>query len=138
MAIAWTEDLAVGIPDIDKQHKELFRQINSLIEACRLGQGAEAVGQVLSFLENYARLHFSTEENYMRKYQFPGIEDHLRQHQEFVANLTEVKARFDQEGPGVHIIVITNRILAGWLNTHIRRSDKVLGNHIRAMMQAAQ
>lgn len=136
MTIAWTEDLAVGIPDIDNQHKELFRQINLLIDACRLGQGAEAVGQVLAFLENYTRLHFSTEENYMRKYQFPGAEGHIRQHQEFVANMTKVKERFDQEGPGVHIIVITNRILAGWLNTHIRRSDKVLGAHIKAMMQA--
>ncbi len=136
MTIVWTEDLAVGIPEIDDQHKELFRQINLLIEACHLGRGADAVGQVLAFLDSYACLHFSTEENYMRKYQFPGAEGHLRQHQEFIVNLTEVKARFAQDGPGVHIVVITNRILAGWLNTHIRRSDKVLGAHIKAMMQA--
>jgi hemerythrin len=132
MAIEWTEDLSVGVTEIDNQHKELFRQINMLIEACHQGRGAQAVGEVLSFLDSYARLHFGTEEDYMQKYQFPGMESHRRQHQEFIANLTEVKERFAQEGPGVHIVVITNRILAGWLNNHIRRSDKVLGAHIKA------
>jgi hypothetical protein len=36
----------------------------------------------------------------------------------------------------VHIVVITNRILAGWLNTHIRRSDKVFGAHMESMKKA--
>lgn len=135
MAIEWTEDLVVGIPDIDNQHKELFFHINKLIEACHQGRGAQTVGEVLSFLGSYARLHFGTEEDYMRKYQFPGMEGHRQQHQEFIDNLAKVKERFDQEGPGVHIVVITNRMLAGWLNNHIRRSDKVLGEYIKAMQE---
>jgi len=136
MAIEWNDSLAVGIEEIDNQHKELFRRINDLIEACHQGRGAEAVGEVLAFLDSYARLHFSTEEGYMRKYNFPGLDGHHQQHQEFMANLAEVRNRFAKEGPGVHIVVITNRILAGWLNTHIRRSDKVLGAHIKAYKQA--
>lgn len=136
MAIEWNSSLSVGVEELDNQHKELFRQINELIDACHKGKGPEAVGEVLTFLDSYVRLHFGTEENYMRKYDFPGFEEHRLQHQEFMANLSEVRRRFTQEGPGVHIVVITNRILAGWLNTHIRRSDKVLGEHIRALKKA--
>lgn len=136
MAIEWNTSLSVGVEELDNQHKELFRRINELIAACHKGEGPEVVGEVLKFLDSYVRLHFGTEEDYMRKYDFPGMGEHCRQHQEFMDNLTEVRRRFSQEGPGVHIVVITNRILAGWLNTHIRRSDKVLGAHIKAYREA--
>ncbi|HOB34254.1 MAG: hemerythrin family protein [Firmicutes bacterium] len=138
MAIQWTDSLSVGVTEIDNQHKELFRQINVLIDACHKGKGAEAVGETLVFLDRYARMHFSTEEGYMERYQYPGLDVHRRQHQEFMDNLAEIRKRFEAEGPGVHIVVITNRILAGWLNTHIRRSDKALGDYIRGLGQAEQ
>jgi len=38
MAIEWTNDLATGVSEIDYQHKELFRRINSLLDACREGK----------------------------------------------------------------------------------------------------
>lgn len=138
MAIEWDVSLSVGIEELDNQHKELIGRINELIDACHQGKGHKTVGAVLTFLDEYTRLHFNTEEGYMRKYDFPGFEEHRLQHQQFIANLAEVRNRFDQEGPGVHIVVITNRILAGWLNTHIRRSDKVLGAHIRAYENTGQ
>lgn len=136
MAIEWNASLSVGIEEIDNQHKELFRQINELIHACHQGRGGEAVGEVLSFLDSYIRLHFRTEENLMLKYEFPEFQAHRLQHQEFMANLAEVRRRFSEEGPGVHIVVITNRILAGWLNTHIRRSDKIFGAHVKSLKKA--
>ncbi|MDD4658768.1 MAG: bacteriohemerythrin [Eubacteriales bacterium] len=136
MAIEWNASLSVGIEEIDKQHKELFRQINELIHACHQGRGVEAVGEVLSFLDSYVRLHFRTEESLMLKYGFPEFQAHRLQHQEFMANLAEVRRRFTEEGPGVHIVVITNRILAGWLNTHIRRSDKIFGVHVESLKKA--
>jgi hemerythrin len=46
MAIEWTDDLAVGIVEIDNQHKELFHQINQLLEACNQGKGKETVGKI--------------------------------------------------------------------------------------------
>ena len=35
ISVEWSEDLAVGIDDIDEQHKELFRRINKLVESVR-------------------------------------------------------------------------------------------------------
>jgi len=136
LGIEWNASLSIGIEEIDNQHKELFRQINHLIHACHQGRGVETVGEVLSFLDSYVRLHFRTEENLMRQYGFPEFQAHCLQHQEFMANLAEVHRRFSEDGPGVHIVVITNRILAGWLNTHIRRSDKVFGAHMESMKKA--
>ncbi len=34
MAIEWTMGLSTGVDEIDDQHKELFKRINRLLDAC--------------------------------------------------------------------------------------------------------
>ncbi|MTI96322.1 MAG: bacteriohemerythrin [Firmicutes bacterium] len=131
MAIQWTDALLTGVEEIDNQHKEMFRWINHLLDSCHQGRGTETVGEVLEFLEGYSRSHFAREEEIMLANNYDRYEEHKKQHQQFIENLAEVKGRFEAEGPGVHIVVITNRVIAGWLNTHIRRVDKPLGEFLR-------
>lgn len=38
MPIEWTQDLAVGVKIIDEQHKEIFRRVDSLLDACKAGR----------------------------------------------------------------------------------------------------
>lgn len=35
MSMAWSEDLAIGVAQIDQQHRELFRRFDDLLEAIR-------------------------------------------------------------------------------------------------------
>ena len=39
MGIAWRESLAIGVPEIDRQHKELLSRFDSLLKACEAGKG---------------------------------------------------------------------------------------------------
>ncbi len=135
MGIQWTEALSVGVREIDEQHQEMFRRINQLLDACHKGKGHETVGEVLAFLDSYARRHFQLEERYMQQHNYPEYEQHRQQHNEFIANVAEVRRRYQQEGPGVHIVVITNRVLAGWLNSHIRKVDKGLGKYLQPLLE---
>jgi len=49
MALEWTDDLATGSEVIDYQHKELFKRINFLMEACRgERQGRSQTGHTIS------------------------------------------------------------------------------------------
>ena len=86
MSIEWSLDLATGVDEIDKQHKELFQRINNLLEACNHGKGKEEVKKVIWFLEDYVITHFSEEERYMGKYDYPEYSGHKRQHLEFMEN----------------------------------------------------
>ncbi len=36
--IEWTVDLSISIEKIDNQHKELFKRVNMLLEACKIGK----------------------------------------------------------------------------------------------------
>jgi hemerythrin len=127
MAIDWTEDLATGISEIDAQHKELFKRINGLLEACNRGQGRSEVGKTLSFLEEYVLVHFTTEENIMTARFYPGYDEHKVQHAHFISNLGTLKQQFAQEGPSVHLILLTNHTVVDWLRNHIRKLDRDLG-----------
>ena len=127
----WTEELAVGITEIDNQHKELFAQINGLIEACNAGKGKETVQQVIDFLGQYVVNHFGNEEKYMVKHNYPEYTKHKEQHTQFIASFQELKNKFEQDGPGIHIVVLTNRVVVDWLNQHISRSDKALGAFLK-------
>ncbi len=131
MAIEWTEDLAVGVEIIDDQHKELYQRINRLLEACTQSKGREVVGETIKFLEDYVVTHFGQEEGYMQKYNYPEYLKHKGYHAEFIKSFEELKAKFESDGPGPHIVIMTNRVVVGWLNSHIRNVDKLLGAYLK-------
>ncbi len=132
MPIAWTVDLATGVDEIDDQHKELFRRIDNLLEACKQGKGKKEVEGVIAFLEDYVIQHFSEEERHMNERAYPEYGRHKVQHIEFMDNLRKLKDQFETEGPGVHVVLTTNRMVIDWLTNHIRKEDKALGSFLRS------
>ncbi len=131
MAIEWTEDLATGITEIDDQHKELFSRVNLLFNACNQGKGRLEIGRTITFLEDYVVTHFSTEEKNMIKSQYPGYASHRAQHAVFKNSLKDIKRQLDAEGPGIHIIILTNQMVIDWLRNHILTLDRALGDYLK-------
>lgn len=127
MAIEWTKELATGVPIIDDQHKELFRMINNLLEACSRGRGKEEILSVIHFLEDYVVSHFSEEEQHMQQSNYPAYANHKAQHEEFRRNFASLKQLFETEGPGVYVVIKTNHVVIDWLTAHIKRVDKDFG-----------
>lgn len=135
MAIEWTEDLAVGSKEIDDQHKELFRMINQMLEACNQGKGKEVLEEILGFLEKYVVTHFGTEERLMQQYNYPDYPSHKNHHEQFIKSFMDLKKEMTTTGPGTHIVIMTNRTVVGWLNSHIRNVDKLLGAFLKDKIQ---
>jgi len=131
MAIQWTENLAVGILEIDNQHKELFDRINVLFEACNQGKGRAQIERTIAFLEEYVETHFTAEEQYMLKTRYPDRGSHQRQHGVFRKNLSDIKRQLVEEGPGIHLIILTNHMVIDWLKNHIRTLDRSYGIYIQ-------
>ncbi len=131
MLIQWTEDLSVGVNSIDNQHQELFSQINRLLDACNQGRGKQVIGEVFKFLEDYVVTHFNNEEFYMQKYNYPQYREHKEFHAQFIQKMGEMKKLLEEEGPGPHIVIMTNQVVVSWLNAHIRNVDKKLGAFLK-------
>lgn len=131
MAILWSDDLATGVGVIDSQHKELFRRINSLLEACNIGKGKEEVNTVIKFLEDYVVTHFSEEERHMINFKYPDYDHHKSEHLKFGENFSKLKDHLQTDGIGLTAVIMTNQLVVDWLRNHIRRIDKDLGSFLK-------
>lgn len=135
MAIGWTEDLSVDVSEIDEQHKELFRRVNALLEACKQGKGKEEVGGVLEFLDAYVKSHFSSEEKLMLEHDYPEYINHRSQHLAFIEDVDKLGEELKERGAGLHLVVRTNQAVVDWLLRHIKKTDKAMGNYVKTKRQ---
>jgi len=98
----------------DAQHQELFRIIDSLTTA----DGRKALDRLRSYVDH----HFSLEEEYMNKLDYPGTEAHVRSHRNFDNKVKEMLA--DQTFYDDDFARSLAQFLTEWLNNHIMGIDK--------------
>jgi hemerythrin len=119
--LEWNDDLSVDVREIDEQHKRLIAMINSFYESVSADH-RQALEMLLRDLVDYSHYHFSTEEGYMDRFGFEGIEEHKKEHRIFM-----VKARdmFERHKKGRLVVSVeATNFLKDWILSHIRRSDQ--------------
>ncbi len=129
--IKWDDSLSVGIDLIDSQHKELINKIQDLSEAVATTRGLEKILQTLEFMIKYTEFHFGTEERHMRNLCYPGIDSHLRQHNEFVQTLNHMIEDFEEDGATKALSNSLNTYLINWLIKHIKSTDRKFGEFLK-------
>ncbi|WP_235809572.1 bacteriohemerythrin [Methanofollis ethanolicus] len=117
----WSDDLSVGVSEIDEQHKKLVAQINTLHDAMRSGQGKDVLEKILGELAAYTQYHFTAEEEYMQKFGYPAYAPHKKEHVAFVTKIATFQEAYAAEKLGLSIEVMT--FLRDWVAGHIRGSD---------------
>ncbi len=128
----WSDDLKIGVPEIDEQHKALIQAVNDLFDACSKGLGRKKIGETLEFLKNYVVTHFRYEEALQKRVGYPGYEEHRKIHTAFVSDVQKYADQFEKEGPTISFVASFNAFVSNWLLFHISREDKKIGEHIRA------
>jgi len=131
LAIQWRESFAIGIKEIDDQHKKLFEAIDKLFTACTQGKGKEEVGNTLKFLKDYTIVHFNDEQQLHIMHNYPERISHRKLHDDFLKNLESLKKQFDEEGAGVLFISTVNKTVLDWLIKHIGSSDKAFAANVK-------
>lgn len=131
MGIEWRDSLAIGIEQIDSQHRQLLSHFDLLLRACETGQGIDELKRLLGFLDGYVVHHFSDEEALQRQNGYPGYEAHKREHDAFIARLNALKQEIGRDGVALHHVVETNSLLLKWLIHHISTVDVQLGRFLK-------
>lgn len=128
--IEWDDDLSIGIPLIDEQHKMLIQRLNSLSNAVDTYQSVNEIVNTLDFLIEYANFHFSTEEKHMKEMNYPGLKHHKIQHEEFKVTLQNLTIDFEEDGATQSLAESVNTFLLNWLVTHIKAVDIKFGTFL--------
>jgi len=122
--IEWTDDLAIGHAEIDRDHQNLVDILNRLHDAMQEGQGRQILSQIINDLAKYAHEHFSREETLMRESGFHEFERHKKRHAELLQQLNEIAVK---HGNGSFSVTMeTMNFLREWLRVHIQREDAKL------------
>ncbi|MCX8167243.1 MAG: bacteriohemerythrin [Candidatus Micrarchaeota archaeon] len=118
----WSNELSVGVPSLDEQHKKLVKLINDLNEAMKNGKAKEVLGKILKELLDYTKYHFSTEEKYMAQVNYVASETHKLEHQQLIKKALALENDFKNGKATITIDVIN--FLKEWVSKHIMGTDK--------------
>lgn len=124
--VIWNDSLTIGIPEIDRQHKQLIDQLNSLVDAMHANRGPEEINKIVQFLDLYVGQHFSFEEGCMHRYKCPVACDNKEAHFQFIKTLGEVKTELRQKGSSLSLAIKVNEQLLDWFVNHIKKIDRSL------------
>ncbi|MBI9088871.1 MAG: hemerythrin family protein [Desulfobacterium sp.] len=131
--IEWMDSFSVHNKTLDDQHKEWIKIFNrahgqmmgEIPEDDTLEIGEAALIEMIK----YAKFHFSSEEDYMKKIGFPGYEEHKRIHKAFTLKLDEISSQI-QEGTFVMNSEIV-KVIENWLIDHVLKEDQKYATYSR-------
>ncbi|MDA8216111.1 MAG: bacteriohemerythrin [Dehalococcoidales bacterium] len=127
----WTPDLAVGMGKVDEQHKDLFGHVNNLLVAVDADGGKDEVRRLLDFLADYVNKHFADEEAFMKRFQYPRVLQHLRQHDEFRRRIVTLRDLVEKGTPSKMLVLSVQGQVCDWLVEHVSKVDKQVGEYVR-------
>lgn len=114
----------LGHEELDAQHEALFAQVNRLHDLAASLHGRQALAGQLAELREETVLHFSREEELMRRVAYPGFPEHRRLHDILTRQLQDLELRHREGSLALSLPVMT--YLKDWLVHHIAAEDRRL------------
>lgn len=121
--IQWTEDMSVGVAQLDDHHRRLIELTNQLGAAIAADNTEQVTGAVLGELIRYVYYHFGEEERLMEEASYAELSDHRRHHRAMAEHVRGLEERYNND-PGAVITADLHHFLAEWLVNHIRHEDR--------------
>jgi len=125
--IVWSEDLKVGVPEIDFEHEQLIGVINALGERLHTGEPPEAIQSLLGEIHAQIESHFALEEKIMRATKFVGYEAHKEDHDSLLEQIRDIMVEVSHMDEDVLHAQLAQR-LSLWFSEHFRTLDRSFHN----------
>lgn len=122
ICVEWIDKFALGINEIDDQHKMLIGMMNKICTSLNEGKEKEIIGEVLKEMDDYARVHFATEEKYFDAFHYEKTDEHKAWHRAFSAKVQSLIKTHMEGRKSVSIDTIS--FLGGWFIDHTQTFDR--------------
>lgn len=123
------ENYYIGIESIDKEHEKLFAIAESAYQLLQnefIVDKFDGIHTIFEELKEYAKKHFTDEEEYMESINYKRLFMQKVQHQEFINKLEEIDINEMDENPENTIRDFLT-FLTDWLINHILNVDMLIG-----------
>jgi hemerythrin len=125
MLVEWTDDLVLGVEQMDATHREFVEQLNAL--------GAAADEAMLAGLDAFIAhtvTHFEQEQRWMESLEFPPLHCHQDEHEGVLGIMREVRGMVAEGKFELGRVLV--RELAPWFTNHAATMDTMLALFIKA------
>ncbi len=131
--IPWEEGFALGINEIDEQHKKMLAIINKLYDVFESKKYTDQfeIESIIREMTEYAIYHFKTEEKYLNEFGYEKTEEHIGIHNLYRAKIEEWHKRYNENKDTAVFFEITN-FLHDWWIWHINNTDRAYVPFLKA------
>ena len=125
----WNPAWETGNPLIDRQHIQLFQQLERLYIAVAEGKDVGETEKALMLLGEYVETHFRDEESLMWQSGYGDIVHHKEIHDDLRKQVNGLIAAFLNDLQPIPAAVMD--FLVTWLKNHLAGEDQILAKHLR-------
>ena len=125
--LKWELIYETGNEDIDQQHRYLVHLINRIQDELKIEMITEDVMRLFKELLYYARFHFISEENIMRKFDYPELDAHTLHHEKLLETFEERMEAFHEGREDIETIM---DFVTDWFSLHTRNDDKKFAHYL--------
>jgi len=122
-AFVWSDELNLGIKEMDDEHLILVSKINKLVTTLDQEYGIRASAKVLEAfvdLATYTKEHFHDEELFMESISYPQLNSHKKIHEKLLLQVSQYGEEIKKGTLDEHKLVA---FLRNWLISHIMGVD---------------
>jgi len=94
--IRWSDNLSVGVPQIDAEHRQFVARVNDLNQAIVECRDKATVERLLDLMLMEATHHFWNEQQLLAERKYPGLAEHSAKHARLIAQFERVMKEFEQ------------------------------------------
>ena len=119
--LEWDPKYSVDIEEIDTFQKRMFELFNQLIDMKKAKAEPKDCINMISEINEYSKLYFSTEERYLRKKGYPDFAAHSKAHRQFTKSSISLRREISEDIENLTDDVIEE--LRNWLINHMLTLD---------------
>jgi hemerythrin-like metal-binding protein len=136
MLLMWTENLSVGVKELDDGNKKLIKMLNELHYAIQDGSISgtiekEEIEIVLHRLDNYSKYHCGREEQLLASIGYVNLKTQEADHQQLAIAIADMTRRF-QNSTNLSDASEIMRFVYDWLTNHVYVTDKKFAEYLNA------
>ena len=123
--VEWSDKLSVGDDLIDTQHRRLIELIGAIPD-----RATSRDPELLTEALEYAASHFTAEESYMNRVEYPGLVGHKEEHRKLSIILLEYKKQYES---GETDLYAFKQFMFRWVRDHIMDVDREIGRFLASV-----
>ncbi len=133
--LKWSDELIIGVPNLDNQHKKILTHLNKLLKLVDLGFSLSDIKLAMERLEDIVNVHNDAEERLMKKYRYPYLKQHVKEHRIYSDNIKIISKALISHGSNIKLNGTIRSQVEDWYSSHLVAHDMKLGEFLRKLNQ---